>query len=150
MVYEKKERLVKQISFKDVAVEWNNDKSTCCWQCTLEEPSVVHFRIFSNQLDHKNWDPSWEAIVRFEFLTILWTKIVRNKHLLFSQAQFLISDVYIQHIVIKKNWNNIMQESNMKKDHISKINSIWLSAIYPSELLVHVYLNPVKKNIDMK
>lgn len=33
----------------------------------------------------------------------------------------------------------------MKKDHISKINSIWLSAIYPSELLVHVYLNPVKK-----
>lgn len=40
-----------------------------------------------------------------------------------------------------------MQESNMKKDHILKINSIWLSAIYPSELLVHVYLNPVKKNI---
>lgn len=38
-----------------------------------------------------------------------------------------------------------MQESNMKKDHILKINSIWLSAIYPSELLVHVYLNPVKK-----
>lgn len=43
-----------------------------------------------------------------------------------------------------------MQESNMKKDHILKINCIWLSAIYPSELLVHVYLNPVKKNIDMK
>lgn len=38
----------------------------------------------------------------------------------------------------------------MKKDHISKINSIRLSAIYPSELLVHVYLNPVKKNTDMK
>lgn len=138
MVYEKKERLVKQISFKDVPVEWNNVKSTCCWQCTLEEPSVVHFRIFSNQLDHKNWDPSWKAIVRFEFLTILWTKIVRNKHLLFSQAQFLISDVYIQHIVIKKNWNNIMQ--TWKKIIFQK--SI---PIYPSELLVHVYLNPVKK-----
>lgn len=92
MVYEKKERLVKQISFKDVPVEWNNDKSTCCWQCTLEEPSVVHFRIFSNQLDHKNWDPSWKAIVRFEFFTILWTKIVHNKHLILSQAKFLISD----------------------------------------------------------
>lgn len=115
MVYEKKERLEKQISFKDVPVEWNNDKSTCCWQCTLEEPSVVHFRIFSNQLDHKNWNPSWEAIVRFEFLTILWTKIVRNKHLLFSQAQFLISDVYIQHIVIKKIETILCRNQTWKK-----------------------------------
>lgn len=78
MVYEKKERLVKQISFKDVPVEWNNDKSTCCWQCTLEEPSVVHFRIFSNQLDHKNWDRSDMQIKKKTIVINVFTTYLNN------------------------------------------------------------------------
>lgn len=38
----------------------------------------------------------------------------------------------------------------MKKDYILKINFIWFLVIYFFELLVYVYLNLVKKNIDMK
>lgn len=149
MVYEKKERLVKQISFKDVPVEWNNDKSTCCWQCTLEEPSVVHFRIFSNQLDHKNWDASWKAIVRVEFLTILWTKIVRNKHLLFSQAQFLISDVYIQHIVIKKLKQYYAGIKHEKRSYFKNQFHMTFSDISFWITSTRIFKSS-KKNIDMK